>query len=71
MAKDKQKKQSNDVIKGWFADTANGEFKIGIDKDVKHSGTRSAFIKSIVDKPKREKFGNLCQWVDAAQYRDR
>jgi len=63
MAKDKQKKRSSGAVGGWFADTAEGEFKIGLDKDEKHSGSRSAYIKSAVAKPNREKCGNLCQWI--------
>ena len=57
---------SNGPVPGWYAETRNGDFDIGLDSDTKHSGARSAYLKSLVSHPKE--FGNLTNWFDAKEY---
>jgi hypothetical protein len=45
-------------IDEWWPETYD-QFEIGLDSDEKHSGTRSAYIKSVVSKP--TEFGELSQ----------
>ena len=61
-----KKSGKTDCIRGWYCDTDDGGFEIGLDKSEKHSGTASGYIKSVVAKPK--KFGNLMQWFAADEY---
>lgn len=65
----KKKQDPEEVVPGWYCDTADGEYELGLDKTKQHSGTQSAYIKSIVAKPKKGRFGNLCQWMAADEYR--
>lgn len=53
------KKNSEDAIDEWYGYTAKGAFEFGLDKTTKHSGTNSAYVKSVV--PKSKEFGNLQQ----------
>jgi hypothetical protein len=64
----KTRKTKAEFVPGWFADTADGVFEIGIDEEEKHSGHASGYVQSL-RKPPAEKFGNLCQWFDADEYR--
>jgi hypothetical protein len=61
------KTKATDSVPGWYADTAKGQFEIGVDPNEKHSGTQSAYIKSIG--PKSKDFGNLMQCFHADEYR--
>jgi hypothetical protein len=69
--KETNPKKEQDAIPGWFSDTAGGEYELGFDNTEKHSGSRSAYLKSLVAKPNPECFGNLCQWFAADEYRGR
>ena len=51
---------------GWFPSTAATDYEAGIDTNEKHSGTRCAYIKSLVPEPKQ--FGNLTQAFAPDQY---
>lgn len=44
---------------GWFPSATATDYEAGIDTNEKHSGTRCAYLKSLVPKPKQ--FGNLTQ----------
>lgn len=66
---DKKRSKPTEMVPGWYADNANEQFEIGLDSGVKHSGTNSAYIKSLVTGGKRKSFGNLMQWFDADEYR--
>ena len=46
-------------ISGWIGETRDGDFEIGISDTEKHSGAKSAYLKSLVEKPKE--FANLMQ----------
>lgn len=46
-------------VYGWNADHDGNHFEIGIDSKEKHSGTRSAFVKSLTPNPPQ--FGNIDQ----------
>lgn len=46
-------------VYGWNADHNSEHFEIGIDSSEKHSGRRSAFVKSLTKKPPH--FGNIDQ----------
>lgn len=65
----KKRQDPEDAVPGWYCDTADGDYELGLDKSKKHSGSQSAYIKSIVSKPAKEHFGNLCQWIAAEEYR--
>jgi hypothetical protein len=58
MSKVSEKDNQASVL-GWIGETRAGDFEIGIDPSEKHSGSRSGYLKSRVEKPKE--FGNLMQ----------
>lgn len=51
--------EDKEQIPGWITYTDKGNFEVGIDKQEKHSGTTSAYLKSITSNSKE--FGNLMQ----------
>lgn len=51
--------EDKEPIPEWITYTDKGNFKVGIDKQEKHSGTSSAYLKSLTAKSKE--FGNLMQ----------
>jgi len=53
-------------IPGWYAETRKGDFQIGLDTKEKHGGTKSAYLESVVPKPRD--FGNVTNWFDAKEY---
>jgi len=65
-----RKKQQDTTIYGWYAETRNGDFEAGLDHTEMHSGTRCAYLKSLVPKLKRDpaNFGNLTQAFEADDY---
>ncbi len=56
-------------ISGWYAYTDEQRFEVGLDKNEFHTGTQSAYIKSIGSKPKKD-FGNLMQSIVPNNYLD-
>jgi hypothetical protein len=58
--------ERRDTIHGWNTETRGGQFEIGVDTSEKHSGTRSAFLKSIIPVPRG--FGDLSQRFQASDY---
>ena len=61
---------TNEISKvptGWiYSATNKKDFEVGLDTSQKHSGTRSAYLKSIVEQP--APFGNLSSWSGAEEY---
>jgi len=55
------------VRSGWHAEPTD-EFEVGLDQKEKHSGTRCAYIKSIVPAPKDAIFSQLMQRFAADNY---
>lgn len=51
--------EGKELIPEWITSIDNGNFEVGIDKQEKHSGTSSAYLKSLTAKSKE--FGNLMQ----------
>jgi hypothetical protein len=68
-AKSDQDYQYDEHISGWIDYTAHNAYEVGLDKAVHHSGTRSAYIKSVGPKP-TEEFGNLMQAFVPNNYLD-
>jgi len=58
--------KDKDPVPGWFAETREGDFEIGLDTTEKHGGTSSAHMKSVVASPRE--FGNLTNWFMAREY---
>lgn len=51
---------------GWFPSTTATDYEAGIDNNEKHSGTRCAYLKSLVPAPRQ--FGNLTQAFAPDEY---
>jgi hypothetical protein len=53
--------------KGWiYAATDTNDYEVGLDLSEKHTGTKSGYLKSIVENPKP--FGNLMGYFSPAEY---
>ncbi len=59
-------KTAGNTIPEWYAYSIKGEYEFGLDKKVKHTGTKSAYIKSLVAKPKE--FAGLDQAFVPSKY---
>lgn len=56
----------NEKISGWYPSTTAPDYYVFIDTNEKHSGTKCASIKSIVDSP--QPFGNITQSFEPDEY---
>jgi hypothetical protein len=55
---------------GWIYHATNkDDFEVGLDLSEKHSGTRSGYLKSVVENPKP--FGNLMSYFAPEEYLDK
>lgn len=61
--------KETEPISGWNSYTDDDRFEFGLDRNVFHSGTQSAYIKSIGSKPKKD-FANLMQSFVPNDYLD-